>query len=85
MSYSIVQFNQEFSDENVCLDTIFQYRFGELKVCPNCKQEAKFYRLKGNRKAYSCSECRHQLHPLAKTILAPRCLVWVAGRSFPCS
>lgn len=69
MSYSIVQFNQEFSSEDVCLDTIFNYRYGDLKVCPKCHQETKFYRLKSvNRKAYSCLKCRHQLHPLAKTI-----------------
>lgn len=68
MNYTIAQFNNEFSDESVCLDTIFQYRYGELTTCPKCGQEAKFYRLNHNRKAYSCSECRYQVHPLADTI-----------------
>ncbi|MEK9167269.1 MAG: IS1595 family transposase [Patescibacteria group bacterium] len=67
MGYTFGQFNQEFSDEKVCLDTLFHYRYGELSTCPKCQQETKFYRLK-NRKVYSCLHCRYQLHPLADTI-----------------
>ena len=65
--YTIKQFNQDFPDDDACLDTIFANRYGEMKFCPHCGAETKFYRLKG-RKAYSCAHCRHQLHPLAGTI-----------------
>jgi len=66
--YTIKQFNEQYPDNDACLDAIFQNRFGDLKACPNCGViDAKFYRLKG-RKAYSCQHCRYQIHPLAGTI-----------------
>jgi transposase len=65
--YTIKQFNEDYPSDDVCLEAIFQNRYGHLEFCPNCGAETTFYRLKG-RKAYSCMHCRHQLHPLAGTI-----------------
>lgn len=67
MSYTKKDLEREFSTEEACLQAIFSYRYGELTTCPKCGQETKFYKLK-NRKAYSCLQCRYQLHPLANTI-----------------
>lgn len=68
MKYTISQFHKEFPDEDACLDTIFQNRYGDLDTCPKCGViDTKFYKLDG-RKAYSCMHCRYQLHPLAGTI-----------------
>lgn len=68
MSYTITQFNQDFPSDDVCLDVLFQNRYGSLNVCPSCGVvDTKFYRIK-NRKCYSCMHCGHQLHPLAGTI-----------------
>lgn len=66
--YTIKDFNQQYPNDDACLDEVFQNRYGSLKACPACGvAESKFYKLKG-RKAYSCMHCGHQLHPLAKTI-----------------
>jgi transposase-like protein/predicted RNA-binding Zn-ribbon protein involved in translation (DUF1610 family) len=68
MRYTIAQFNKEFPNDDVCLDTIFQNRYGDVKDCPKCGVvETKFHRVKG-RKCYACQWCGYQLHPLAQTI-----------------
>jgi transposase len=67
-TYSFQHFLQEYPNDDVCLDKIFNNYYGELKACPNCAViGSKFYRLKG-RKAYSCEFCRYQIHPLSGTI-----------------
>lgn len=67
MKYTFKQFKAEYPDDNACLQAVFDNRFGDLKFCPKCGAEAKFYRLKG-RPVYSCQHCRYQLSPLANTI-----------------
>lgn len=68
MRYTVKQFRQDFPNDDVCLDTIFQNRYGKVTTCPSCGViDAKFHKLAG-RKCYSCQECRYQLHPLAETI-----------------
>lgn len=67
-TYSITQFNSDYPNDDVCIDTLFQNRYGALKVCPGCGViDTKFYRVK-KRKCYACMHCGHQLHPLAGTI-----------------
>lgn len=67
--YSFLEFSQDYPTEEVCLDRIFTEQYGGHSLtCPNCGVvESHFYRLK-NRKAYSCVNCRYQIHPLANTI-----------------
>jgi len=66
--YTIKQFNEQYPNDDACLDAIFRNHYGDMKACPNCGvADAKFYKLKG-RKAYSCMHCRYQIHPLAGTI-----------------
>jgi transposase len=68
MSYTIQQFNLEYPNDDVCLDEIFQNRYGNVKDCPSCGVVAtRFYRVKA-RKCYACMHCGYQLHPLAGTI-----------------
>ena len=67
MEYTISQFKKDFPDNNACLDEIFKRRFSALKVCPNCKRETNFHKVRG-RKCYACQFCSYQLHPLAGTI-----------------
>ncbi len=68
MRYTITQFNKDFPNDDVCLDTIFENRYGDVKDCPKCGVvDTKFYRVKG-RKCYACMHCGYQLHPLADTI-----------------
>jgi len=68
MNYTINEFNKDFPNDDVCLDTLFKLRYGESIICPHCGVvRAKFYRVK-NRKCYECKDCGHQLHPLGGTI-----------------
>ena len=36
MRYTHDQFMQDFDSEDVCLDTIFQERYGDVTICPSC-------------------------------------------------
>ena len=67
MRYTFAQFKAEYPDDDACLEAVFQHRFGDLKYCPACGAETKFYRVK-KRQCYSCMHCGYQLHPLANTI-----------------
>ena len=67
--YTLLQFFKRFPDEDACLDALFQSRFGRRSCCHNCGViGAEYYRVKG-RKSYACMECRHQLYPMAGTIM----------------
>lgn len=68
MRYTVKQFRADFPNDDVCLDTIFKERYGDVDTCPRCGvMDAKFYRVRG-RKCYACKDCGYQLHPLAQTI-----------------
>lgn len=68
MRYTVKQFREDFPDDDTCLQTIFENRYGDLKHCPKCAVvKPKFYKVTG-RKCYACKDCGYQLHPLAQTI-----------------
>ncbi|MGB4762089.1 MAG: IS1595 family transposase [Candidatus Saccharimonas sp.] len=68
MRYTARDFRRDFPNDDVCLDTIFSERFGDINTCPSCGViGTKFYRVKG-RKCYACKWCGYQLHPLSGTI-----------------
>lgn len=62
------QMRAQFPNDDVCLQMIFDSRYGELKACPKCGVvNSKYYRVKG-RMSFVCKECRHQIYPLVGTI-----------------
>lgn len=65
--YTLDNLHKEFPNDDVCLDFIFQKRYGHLQFCPRCAAETKFYKLK-SRKIYKCKHCGFELYPLANTI-----------------
>ncbi len=65
--FTIKQFNLKYPDDSACLQEIFNQRYGELKECPECGSQFRYYKVKG-RKCFACAFCGHQLHPLADTI-----------------
>lgn len=68
MRYTVKDFHKDYPNDDVCLDSIFQNRYGDVKDCPACGVvNTKFYRVRG-RKCYACEHCGYQLHPLAQTI-----------------
>ena len=67
MKYTIKQFQTEFSNDDVCLDYIFNQRFGKDFVCPKCQKVDSYYRIK-KRKSYACAWCANQVYPTKGTI-----------------
>lgn len=67
MRYTKKQFDAQYPDDDACLESVFQARFGDLKFCPKCAAETTFYRAK-KRQCYACQWCGYQLFPLAGTI-----------------
>jgi transposase-like protein len=60
------QFQEQFPTEEICLDHLFQVRFGNDFSCPGCDRPAKFTRVKA-RRSYQCQWCAHQVYPTAGT------------------
>lgn len=67
MKYSIQQFREEYSNEEVCLDKVFKLRYDNLSECPHCNETVTFRRV-STRRCYQCPKCYHQLFPCAGTI-----------------
>jgi transposase len=65
--FTIQDFTTKYGSEEVCLDRMFQLRYGKLKICPSCKKETNFYK-RTDKKAYACQWCGYLLSPLAGTI-----------------
>ncbi len=65
-SATIQEFLAKFSTAEACLQHLFDTRFGQGHVCPNCNRKAKWYHIKAER-AYSCQWCGHHFHPTVGT------------------
>src|ERR1035441_4559918 len=67
--FSLREFLAKYPNEDVCLDTMFKLKYGNLPYCPKCAVvDAKFYRVK-NRKSFECGECGYQIYPMADTVM----------------
>ncbi|MBX3661008.1 MAG: IS1595 family transposase [Burkholderiales bacterium] len=68
MKYTFIQFKEQYPNDDACLESIKQRRFGEGSACPSCGVvPAKFHRITG-RRAYACQDCGHHVYPCAGTI-----------------
>jgi transposase-like protein len=68
MKFTFKEFQSQYPDDDACLDSIMQRRFGDNPVCPGCGTVgAKFHRITG-RRAYACQWCGHHVYPCAGTI-----------------
>jgi transposase-like protein len=65
-SATIREFLARFSNDEACLQHLFDTRFGQGHVCPSCNRKAKWYRIEAER-AYSCQWCGHHIHPTVGT------------------
>lgn len=63
--YTFKQFQDEYSNDDACLEAIIQRRYGDLDCCPNCGVASKLHRVKG-RRAYACQEGCH-IYPCTGT------------------
>lgn len=64
--YTIKDFNKDFSNDDACLEYIFNERYDKDYKCPQCHKTG-FHKV-SFRKCYACAWCGYQLHPLAETI-----------------
>jgi transposase-like protein len=68
LRYTRNQFDAEFPNDDVCLETIKEQRFpGGVAPCKKCGVGRKHYRVSG-RTAYACDHCGNHIYPLAGTI-----------------
>src|SRR5262245_32150239 len=71
--YSLMEFMQEFPDDDACLEYLWHTRYsedGEHAECPKCEQRRRFkrYATAQRRQSWTCRGCGHHLHPTAGTI-----------------
>jgi transposase-like protein len=74
---SLLEFQNQFPDENACLDYLEKLRWPQGFRCPNCGHDDG-HRLAG-RRLIQCYVCRHQTSPTAGTIFhktRTRLLIW---------
>jgi transposase len=67
MAQTIDEFFKRFPDDDTCLAQVFESRYGQGYVCPNCQRSAKWYKIKATR-AYACQWCGWHIHPTAGTL-----------------
>lgn len=68
MKFTFIQFKEQFPNDDACLDSIMQRRYGKSPICPGCGVvETKFHRITG-RRGYACQHCGHHIYPCAGTI-----------------
>ena len=73
-TYSLMEFMQEFPDDDSCLEWLWRERYspdGKHADCPKCKREHvpfKHYKTKQRRQTWTCTKCGHHVQPTAGTI-----------------
>ena len=65
--YTIEDFKNNYPSDQVCLDKIFQLRYGKLEACPKCACVASWKRIP-TRRCYQCRHCYEQFYPTAGTV-----------------
>lgn len=65
--YTLKQFNQDFPDDDACLEYIKDSRWPDGIHCSKCDAVTSHHRIEG-RKVYSCSGCGSHISPTADTI-----------------
>jgi transposase-like protein len=67
-TYTIKNFNQQFPNDDVCLEYLFRARWPNGVYCPKCQKVTKHYK-RGGLKFYSCEFCGMGVAPTSGTIL----------------
>ena len=65
--FTFAQFLKRFPNDDVCLQYLFDKRFGNMTHCPECEEQTKFHRVQ-KRKCFTCQRCGHDIYPMAGTI-----------------
>jgi transposase len=66
--FTINDFNEQFFDNDACLDWLMEQRYPDSRaICSYCKVERKHHRI-ATKKAYACDHCGTYISPMAGTI-----------------
>src|ERR1700724_2530270 len=71
LRYTIEQFNEQFPDDDACLECIKEMRFpGGMTACQSkeCGGATRKHHRVSGRTAYACDHCGNHIYPLAGTI-----------------
>ena len=66
-TYTFNQFQQDYPNDEACLDKIMELRYGKEPICPACQRKAKYHRI-SKRRAYACQFCGEHVYPCVGTI-----------------
>ncbi len=65
-TFSLKNFLENYHNDDICLEEIFNLKFPNGAYCKNCQQATKFYKI-AKRPVYQCA-CGFQISPLAGTV-----------------
>ena len=65
---TLLEFHRWFSEENSCIDYLYQSRWPEGFVCPKCGSRRGAYKIEAYRRV-ECAECKHQTSVTAGTVM----------------
>lgn len=65
--YTVTQFNQDFPDNDTCLEWLKNHLYPDGIHCPICNRITKHHK-DASRPSYSCDYCGHHFHPTMGTI-----------------
>jgi transposase-like protein len=65
--YTLKDFDQEFPNDDACLEWVKNHRFPNGIHCSKCNKITKHHKVTG-RSCYECDYCGNQIYPLADTI-----------------
>lgn len=65
--YTVTQFNNDFPNDDTCLEWLKNHLYPNGIYCPICKKVTKHHKIK-SRPSYSCDYCGHHAHPTVGTI-----------------
>ncbi len=65
--YTLKDFDQEFPNDDTCLEWVKNHRYPNGIHCPTCNKITKHHKVTG-RSCYECDYCGHQVYPLVDTI-----------------
>lgn len=65
-TYTLVQFQKDYPNDNACLDKIMQLRYGNKPVCKECQRQTTYHRM-NKRRGYACQFCGAHVYPCVGT------------------
>lgn len=67
--FTIKDLQTQYPNDDVCLQKLFDLRYGEMEACPSCGVVQPEYLRVHKRKCFQCSDCLFQIYPMAGTPL----------------